>query len=204
MKSTPFRERQLQDLMRIVCNVGGVQPRSLIYGGKADSLVFARLLFYYAARSYLGASFPTIATVANRDHTTIMSGVRTVQGRIDTGHRPTLTALGQVREKLGIGMARETKTIITCARCKTTESEGKAKGIDAYVIREVDGRPKLETLRGRRHIIMHDLKVRAEDITHESVLREHVATDLCDGCVTIINEALNFNIVDQDRRDAST
>lgn len=189
MKATPFRERQLQNLMRIVCNVGGVQPRSLIYGGKADSLIFARLLFYYAARSYLGASFPAIAMVANRDHTTIMSGVRTVQGRIDTGHRPTLTALGQIRGRLFPEMARQTKTTIKCARCKKTDDDPSNDILSMVLTEQTDGGAKLERFDQRIGGALVSVGASLQPgLKHDT--REALAADLCGKCAHVINALL--------------
>jgi hypothetical protein len=190
MKTTPFRERQLQDLLRIVCNVVSVQPRSLIYGGRSDSLVFARLLFYYSARSYLGASYPAIGMVANRDHTTIMSGVKTVQGRIDTGHRPTLTALGQVRGKLFPEMSQQTKTTIKCARCKKTDDDPSNDILPMVLTEQADGSTRLERFDQRIGGALVSVGPSLQPgLKHDT--REALAADLCDQCVKVINETLD-------------
>jgi hypothetical protein len=190
-----IRERELYAAATVIAKLTGVTLTKMRYGGRCESNCYARALVYFVGHEYIGASYPQVGRFLSKDHTTVIKGAYGILRRIPQD-QVLVSHLHHIREKLG--MSRQTITTITCSRCKTTESEG-ATGIDAYVIREVDGSPKLETLRGRRGHIMTDLKVRAEDYTPDSVLREHVAADLCDKCVKVINESLHFNIVDQDR-----
>jgi len=55
---------------------------TLISRRRDNRTAFARQLGYYLCRKHAGASFPCIGESFNRDHSSIIHGVRAISGRI--------------------------------------------------------------------------------------------------------------------------
>lgn len=70
-------------ILRAVCDVCGVKHAEVISHRRFHYLVRARMIFYHLARTMTGASMPQIGKTANRDHTTVLHGLRVVAENFD-------------------------------------------------------------------------------------------------------------------------
>ena len=184
-----LRERALHEAAKVVTQLTGVTLTKMRYGGKCESNCYARALVYFVGHEYLGASYPQVGRFLSKDHTTVIKGANNIMRRIFQRDQELVAHLHHIREKLG--MSQHTVTVIKCARCKTTESDGKAKTIDAYVLNESPEGAHLVALRGRQNMILHAVGALDNSTTRKALLTE-VAADLCDKCVKVINETLDM------------
>jgi hypothetical protein len=78
-------------------------PLSEIYGdGRTQIFVRARWVISYIARRSLLKSYPVIGNCINRDHTTVLHGVRSLQKMIDGGDQKMSDIINQVKQMVGI------------------------------------------------------------------------------------------------------
>jgi chromosomal replication initiation ATPase DnaA len=80
-------------------------PDDLVSHCRKRPLVRHRQIAMYVARKVTGRGLPFIARVmGNRDHTTILHGVRAVQARIDAGDAETAAAVDRIVERLQVAV----------------------------------------------------------------------------------------------------
>ena len=78
-------------------------PLSDIYGvGRTQRFVHARWVISYIARRSLLKSYPAIGNCINRDHTTVLHGVQSLQKMIDGGDEKIADIVNQVKQMVGI------------------------------------------------------------------------------------------------------
>ena len=63
----------------------GVTYRDVLSSRRAETTVTARMVVYLLARHMTSRSYPQIGrALGNRDHTTVMAGLRTIEARLQT------------------------------------------------------------------------------------------------------------------------
>lgn len=73
----------LQRIMKAVCEATGVRMVDFLGQGRTVSFVRARHIYYWAAKTYTGKSFPYIGrSCGGRDHSTVIHGVNKVNSRM--------------------------------------------------------------------------------------------------------------------------
>ena len=85
-----FKAPPLAAIMAAVCLVTGQRRDEVKSPMREVHLVMARFLFYHLARELTKRSYPEIGQFCNRDHTSVMSGVRKV--RATTAYAPFISA----------------------------------------------------------------------------------------------------------------
>lgn len=94
-------ETSIDDIQRAVCHHFKLTERELCSKDRHKSIAFARHIAMYLCKQRLKASFPEIGRAfGNRDHTTVMSAVRKVDGLRDTDPE-TRAHLDALDRKLG-------------------------------------------------------------------------------------------------------
>jgi len=74
---------QMEDLIRIVIKVTGVQKVDLFSVRRQKPICEARQLFYWLARKYTCASLPSIGRRCGfKDHSTVASGIRKIDANL--------------------------------------------------------------------------------------------------------------------------
>lgn len=68
------------------CQHFGTKREPVTGRGLEAKPTLARHVFMYVARTELKVSLPTIGMVVDRDHTSVLSGVRRIARMIDEGH----------------------------------------------------------------------------------------------------------------------
>ena len=92
---------EIAAIQRATCEVLHVAAADLLSARRAPNLVKARQLGMYVARNSTDASLAEIARAFNRDHSTVLHSIRTVEKRLEPGsdiHR----ALETIHERLRI------------------------------------------------------------------------------------------------------
>jgi chromosomal replication initiation ATPase DnaA len=78
-------------------------PVDLVSRCRKQPLVRRRQIAMYIAREKTGRSLPFIGQImGDRDHTTVLHGVRAVQGLIDAGDGETIAAVDRIVEQLQV------------------------------------------------------------------------------------------------------
>lgn len=102
-RATPLRNASpdpMSDLLSIVAGVTGVSVDDIVSVGKTQSIVEARHMAMAIASTDLRLSSPEIGRMLNRDHSSVLYGIRQHVER--TERDPAMLARsGQVRERLG-------------------------------------------------------------------------------------------------------
>jgi len=97
----PDREHHsIQAVQDAVCACLGVARSELLSPARAARVVRARQLAMYLARELSGASLAEIARAFDRDHSTVLHAIRSVQGGLEPGAELTRT-IHRVRQTLG-------------------------------------------------------------------------------------------------------
>ena len=71
------------EIMRAVGKAMNMPVRELQSARREQSIVRARFVFYAMAKHYTRASLPQIARTANRDHSTVLHGIRRASAMVD-------------------------------------------------------------------------------------------------------------------------
>ncbi len=93
----------IEAIKRATCDVLRVSPADLCSPRRSPNLVRARQLAIYVSRQRTDASLAEIARAFDRDHSTILHSIRTVEKRLEPGsdiHR----ALESIHDRLGGGI----------------------------------------------------------------------------------------------------
>jgi chromosomal replication initiator protein len=90
----------LEAIQDAVCAVQGITREEMGSALRSPRIARARQIAMYLARELTGLSLTQIARGVGRDHTTVMHGVRAVQGRLQPGSE-TEAAIHKVRLRLG-------------------------------------------------------------------------------------------------------
>ncbi|HEX7601417.1 MAG TPA: helix-turn-helix domain-containing protein, partial [Polyangiaceae bacterium] len=94
-------EASVEDIQRVVCHHFKLRTADLLSKDRHKSIAFARHVAMYLCKQRLKCSFPELGRAfGNRDHTTVMSAVRKVEGL--RGADPEVRAhLEAIERKLG-------------------------------------------------------------------------------------------------------
>ena len=65
-------------IIRIVCNLAQVSEIDLLGSRRERRLAWPRMIAYWLIREHTSLSWPQIAAVFNRDHTTVLQGARRI------------------------------------------------------------------------------------------------------------------------------
>jgi chromosomal replication initiator protein len=110
----PFVKQQLEDLIlqeqqatltptKIIQRVSeqfGISVDDIVGKAQTRECVLPRQIAMYLCRSHLGISFPQIATVFSRDHSTVMSSVRLIQKALTEANDDINGHLNAIQKKL--------------------------------------------------------------------------------------------------------
>lgn len=80
---SPMQQKS-EAIIREVAMTYGVPPKLLISNHRGEDAVRARHIVMWRLRNQLGFSYPKIGRILSRDHTTVMHGVKKVQGKMDS------------------------------------------------------------------------------------------------------------------------
>ena len=67
-----------ENLLEIICFVTGCELHEVLGNSRERHLITARFLYYACLRDSLGWSWPAIGKFVGRNHTTVMSGAKSV------------------------------------------------------------------------------------------------------------------------------
>ncbi len=82
--------RPLHAILAEVCAKHGISERAFLGNIRNMEVTHARWEAWWRMRTEVGASFPQIGRVSNRDHTTIMHGVRRHTERVSREQKTTV------------------------------------------------------------------------------------------------------------------
>jgi chromosomal replication initiator protein len=98
---------KIHRVLKVTAKHYGTTPDELVSARMTRPLVHFRQVAMYVARKLTGRSMPVIAYyMGNRDHTTILHGVRAVKGRLDAGDVATTVAVQRITERLQMTVGR--------------------------------------------------------------------------------------------------
>ena len=72
----PMAPRMLKQILLEVCDKHDIHPNEIIGSDMCDKYVLARAEFYVRARNETKHSYPRIAKLVNKDHTTVLHSVK--------------------------------------------------------------------------------------------------------------------------------
>lgn len=89
------------DIIKAVSRCSGLSYVAIVGERRSSDLMFPRHVGMYLAKELTLFSLPHIGRAfGNRDHTTILNGVRRVERRIGEGHFPTIDLISRVKREL--------------------------------------------------------------------------------------------------------
>jgi chromosomal replication initiator protein len=91
--------RSLVAIQEAVCGTLGVSREDLLSSSRTERVVRARQLAMYLARESTGLSLAAIAREFDRDHSTVLHSIRTVERRLEPGSE-TASAIHRIRATL--------------------------------------------------------------------------------------------------------
>jgi chromosomal replication initiation ATPase DnaA len=91
----------LYDIMDAARNEFSVSRADIRSGMRKKKVVTARAMFFYLARERTRSSWPEIAAVVGRDHTTAMASHKRVATKLASGDPLTRWNIAQVDRRLG-------------------------------------------------------------------------------------------------------
>jgi chromosomal replication initiation ATPase DnaA len=98
---------KIHRVLKVTARHYGTTPDELVSDRRTRPLVHCRQVAMYIARKMTGRSTPVIAYyMGNRDHTTVLHGVRVVKGLLDAGDVATTAAVRQITERLQMTAGR--------------------------------------------------------------------------------------------------
>jgi chromosomal replication initiator protein len=98
--ATPADSPSIEAIQAAVCSTVSVSPRDLLSASRSPRIARARQLAMYTARELTSHSLTEIASAFNRDHTTVLHAIRSVDQRLTPGSETSI-ALHKVRSTLG-------------------------------------------------------------------------------------------------------
>ena len=100
---------KIADILEVVSFVSGVPVRDIIGPWRWQGFMVPRFAVYWIARHFTLQSYPQIArAMGNRNHATIISGVRRVEKYSKT-YKPIIVTALEILEKRGFYMMVEVK-----------------------------------------------------------------------------------------------
>lgn len=103
MQTIPItRLPKISAVSKVVSEMLRVSLADLYSERRYEELCYARFIVWYVARYSLLKSYPMIGRSFNRDHTTIMNGVKKVHRMIENMEGPYLNHVTVVRSRLGL------------------------------------------------------------------------------------------------------
>lgn len=98
---------KVRRVLKVTAEYYGTTPDDLVSDRRTKPLVRHRQVAMYVAYKMTGRSLPFIAYyMGNRDHTTILHGVRAVKGLLDAGDAQTAAAVDAIKERLRVTRGR--------------------------------------------------------------------------------------------------
>jgi chromosomal replication initiator protein len=98
---------KIHRVLKVTAKHYGTTLDELVSDRRTRPLVHCRQVAMYVARKMTGRSTPVIAYyMGNRDHTTILHGVRVVKSLLDAGDVATTAAVRQITERLQMTAGR--------------------------------------------------------------------------------------------------
>jgi chromosomal replication initiation ATPase DnaA len=90
-------------VLKVTAEHYGMTPAELLAKRRTLLLVRRRQVAMYIARKVTGRSMPVIAYyMGNRDHTTILHGMRVIKSLLDAGDAEMVAAVGAIMERLQV------------------------------------------------------------------------------------------------------
>ena len=103
MQTIPItRLPKISAVSKVVSEMLRVSLADLYSERRYEELCYARFIVWYVARYSLLKSYPMIGRSFNRDHTTIMNGVKKVHRMIENMEGPYLHHVMEVRARLNL------------------------------------------------------------------------------------------------------
>ena len=94
---------KIHRVLKVTAKHYGTTPDELVSERRTRPLVHFRQVAMYVARKLTGRSTPVIAYyMGDRDHTTILHGVRVVESLLDAGDIATTVAVRQIIKRLQV------------------------------------------------------------------------------------------------------
>jgi chromosomal replication initiation ATPase DnaA len=98
---------KIHHVLKVTAKHYGTTLDELVSTRRTQPLVHCRQVAMYVARKMTGRSMPVIAYyMGNRDHTTILHGVRVVKSLLDAGDVATTVAVQLITERLQMTAGR--------------------------------------------------------------------------------------------------
>lgn len=92
---------QINKMIQIICTHCGVSVDTLKLNGRTKEVVKARHLCFYFMKHKPKMTLAMIARFFNKDHTTVLSAIRKINGFIKINDDDTIKSLKEVNELLG-------------------------------------------------------------------------------------------------------
>lgn len=100
---------KIADILEAVSYASGVPVRDIVGPWRWQGFTIPRFVVYWIARNFTLQSYPQIArAIGNRNHATIISGVRRVE-KYSRTYRPVIIPALEILEKRGFYMMAEVK-----------------------------------------------------------------------------------------------
>jgi len=96
----------MSDVQLVVAQHFGLTVDDLLGQERYKTTAYARHIVSFLAREQLGMSYPEIARVSRRDHTSVLSGVRKIWRLVADGDRATTNHLHALLARLDVGSMR--------------------------------------------------------------------------------------------------
>ena len=95
-----IRKLSIDEIIKAVCSTYDVSYADILSQGRPQPLATARQVAMFLARKLTGKSLPMIADNFNRNHSTVMHGMKEIQKRIEVEHELKRT-IESITEQLG-------------------------------------------------------------------------------------------------------
>ena len=97
----PDQATTVEDIQRAVCEYFTIRLADLKSHRRHRAVSFPRMVAMYLARQRLGTSYPELGErFGGKDHTTVMSAVRRINGLLETNDEQTKSAVEAIERKL--------------------------------------------------------------------------------------------------------
>ena len=83
MPGLKHREIRFEQVIKTVCEVLKADRSKVLTPNRSKSLVFARNMCYFIFRRYFSMTLKEIGQAFDRDHTTVIHGIMTVQNDVE-------------------------------------------------------------------------------------------------------------------------
>lgn len=112
----------VRDCAQVVSDLLAI-PIKDIYGVRTHkNLVEARFFTYWLAKNYTMFSYPRIAKAMNRDHTSVLHGVKKINGLIENGDQRTIHYCKTFKDELDLRFGDiDEKIIESCEESELRE-----------------------------------------------------------------------------------